>query len=111
MRTLKLLPVLFLVLAGVSLAEETRTPPVYPRDAIIQCLSGYVTMELTFGDGGAIESVVVIESSPKGVFDEAAVQAVRQWRLDPAIHPKGSKYNQSLNFEIPKNVCPNKSKA
>src|SRR5687767_10284160 len=111
MHLLRSLPVLAVVLASASLADESRTPPVYPRDAIVQCLSGYVTMELTFGDGGAVESVVVLESSPKGVFDEAAVVAVRQWRLDPAIHPKGSKYNQSLNFEIPKDVCPNKSKA
>jgi len=39
---------------------------------------------LLISAAGEIEKVQVLESSPAGLFEESAVQGVRNWRFEPA---------------------------
>jgi TonB family protein len=55
--------------------------PVYPPDALAAGLQGIVIMEATIGTDGAVTGVSVIRSIPG--LDQAAVDAVQQWRFTP----------------------------
>ena len=57
---------------------------VYPESARKQELSGFVTVRYDVSAEGAISNVVVVESEPPGVFDEAVLAYVRTWMFLPA---------------------------
>jgi protein TonB len=53
-------------------------PSNVPRET-----SGFVVVKFEIGDTGRVSNVEVVESTPQGVFDEAAVAAVRKWTYEP----------------------------
>jgi protein TonB len=61
-----------------------RVEPDYPASAIKARLQGRVILRAVISADGAVEEVEVLRSSP--FFDEAAIEAVRQWRYEPARH-------------------------
>jgi len=60
--------------------------PVFPPRARARGVEGYVIFSLLIGITGDIEQIKVIESSPEGVFEEAATQGISQWRFEPALY-------------------------
>jgi protein TonB len=62
-----------------------RVDPDYPPRARQRGIEGYVDLEFTIGPTGAVENPRVIGASPTGVFDEAALRAVRRWRYNPKL--------------------------
>ena len=63
-----------------------RSPPEYPPRARAKNLEGHVTLRVLIGKRGNVEKVKVVDSSPSGVFDEAAMEAVRGWEFEPALY-------------------------
>ena len=63
-----------------------QAPMVYPPRARAQGQEGYVVLSLLIGLTGEIEQVEVVESFPEGIFDEAALSGIRQWRFNPALY-------------------------
>jgi protein TonB len=63
-----------------------QAPMAYPPRAKARGVKGYVVLSLLIGVTGDIEQVSVIESFPEGVFEEAALQGVNQWKFEPAIY-------------------------
>lgn len=61
-----------------------QTPLPYPSSARKQGVEGYVVLSLLISAAGEIEKVQVLESSPAGLFEDSAVQGVRNWRFEPA---------------------------
>ncbi|RFF31551.1 energy transducer TonB [Wenzhouxiangella sediminis] len=61
-----------------------QTPLPYPASARKQGVEGYVVLSLLISAAGEIEKVQVLESNPVGLFEDAAVQGVQNWRFDPA---------------------------
>lgn len=59
-------------------------PPVYPPSARERGLEGRVVIRLVVGVDGVPSEVGVTQSSGVESFDAAAVDAVRQWRFEPA---------------------------
>jgi protein TonB len=57
--------------------------PVYPPIALASRVSGVVIIEARIGADGAIEDARVLRSIP--LLDEAALDAVRQWRFTPTL--------------------------
>lgn len=57
--------------------------PVYPEAAKAAGIEGEVTLVYTVTASGAVRDVRVLTSEPPGVFDEAALAAVRTWRYRP----------------------------
>ena len=45
-----------------------------------------MTLRVLIGKSGRVEKVKVVDASPDGVFDEAAVSAVRTWQFEPALY-------------------------
>lgn len=61
-----------------------QAPMAYPKSARARGVEGYVVLSLLITATGEIEKVQVLESSPDGVFEQAALEGVRQWRFEPA---------------------------
>ncbi len=59
-------------------------PPVYPAVAIARRLEGTVVLRLTVDASGRVADVEVVDSSGHAALDEAAVEAIRKWRGEPA---------------------------
>ena len=57
--------------------------PEYPRMARLRRIQGIVTLEVTVDREGNVSNVAVLRSVDG--LDEAAVEAVRQWRYEPTI--------------------------
>lgn len=77
--------------------------PEYPVRARAKGVSGFVTLSLLVGADGSLQDVRVLEARPAGVFDQAAMDAVRQWRFQPAMYegrPVSMRARQTLRFEL-----------
>lgn len=61
--------------------------PAYPRDALRNGTSGEVTVELTVGRDGSVIAARVVRSTPRGVFDTAALDTVKRWRYGALSSP------------------------
>jgi TonB family protein len=59
--------------------------PVYPMKAINGKIEGWVDVEFTVTEAGKVNDVSVRTSSIPGVFEDAAVKAVSQWRYKPVL--------------------------
>jgi TonB family protein len=57
--------------------------PVYPQEAQDAKVSGMVIIEATINTEGSVDSAKVLKSIP--LLDQAAVDAVKQWRFTPTI--------------------------
>jgi TonB family protein len=59
--------------------------PNYPARAVNGKIEGWVDVEFTVAESGKVTDVSVRASSIPGVFEEAAVKAVSQWRYKPVL--------------------------
>jgi TonB family protein len=59
-----------------------RVAPVAPL-GISRKTAGYVVVKFSITDSGRVTDVEVIESTPRGLFDDAAQNAVRKWMYEP----------------------------
>ena len=83
----------FLWVGLLGCASATRAPvllaaegPIYPEYARVQQIEGFVTLAYDLTLSGNVVNVRVIKAVPAGVFDDAAVNAVRAWRFLPMQH-------------------------
>ncbi len=68
---------------AVPLAGQN-PPPVYPRLALQRGWEGQVALRVRVSAGGDVEEVWVENSSGYPVLDQAALEAVKTWRFQPA---------------------------
>jgi TonB family protein len=82
-----------------STAEETRenlvpvsqlsvlrsVPPIYPARAQDSRIEGWVELDFTVTENGQVQGVQVHAASNPGIFDDAAIKAVSQWRYQPFL--------------------------
>ncbi len=57
--------------------------PNYPRKAAIAKVNGYVVVEFDVMTDGSVKNPLVIESEPKGVFNQEAVKSVEKYKFKP----------------------------
>jgi len=62
-----------------------RVNPQYPLTAMHRGIEGYVEVEFTIDATGAVKSARVVDGQPRGVFDGAALRAIRKWKYRPRI--------------------------
>ncbi len=58
-------------------------PPIYPVEAKAENIEGRILLELVVTKMGTPKDVLVIEAEPANIFEEAAIEAVRQYRFIP----------------------------
>lgn len=90
---------------AAQLKRTRYVAPDYPQSALDSKLAGVVTLEFTVSVKGETSDVRVTDSSPPGVFDKAAVAAVKRWRYDP-VKVNGTAteipVRTTIRFELPK---------
>jgi TonB family protein len=59
--------------------------PGYPAKAQGKKLEGWVDVEFTVSEAGKVQDVAVRAASTPGVFEDAALKAVSQWRYQPVL--------------------------
>lgn len=83
-----------------------RVLPRYPSRALSRGIEGWVLMEFAIDELGLAVNPVVIESEPPGIFDRAALSAVKRWKYRPMIEDgrplMRPGVRQLISFEIAK---------
>ncbi len=74
------------VISAGTLARDTYVEPRYPGAAQRKGVSGWVEVDFTVAVDGGVKDVSVSRADPPGVFDEAGIKAVSQWRYRPVMH-------------------------
>jgi len=59
--------------------------PVYPYKARQRNIEGFVRVKMLVKADGTVGEVFVIEAQPKGLFEDANLKVVPQWRFQPGI--------------------------
>lgn len=86
-----------------ELVPLARVVPRYPTGAARHGQNGAVELKLVVAADGTVKDVTVIASSPEGVFDEAAVEAVHQWKFRPRVvngQPREQTGLQRIDFTL-----------
>jgi len=92
--------------ALASRLKRLRGPsPDYPAAALTQHLAGSVVLEYTVDTSGETRDIHVVEATPPGVFDQAAINAVKHWRYAPPLADGAAvevPVRTRMRFELPK---------
>jgi TonB family protein len=89
---------------AASLKRTKYSPPEFPPKALAQKISGTVTVEYVVDTSGNPRDVRVVEATPPGVFDKAAITAIKHWHYDPVIAngaPVEVPVRTAIRFELP----------
>ncbi len=64
-----------------------RVAPIYPQRAASRGTEGWVVVQFDVLRSGQVDpkSVIVVEAQPPGVFDRAAINAVKRWKYKPKV--------------------------
>jgi TonB family protein len=76
--------------------------PKYPPEAKKEKLMGKVIVETVITEEGLVDGIEVVKSDDER-FSEAATEAIKQWRFEPALcdgTPVGVYYNLTVNFRL-----------
>jgi TonB family protein len=73
------------VVSSKELELVKSVQPAYPRKAEQSAIEGWVELDFTVTDTGAVKDVAVRAANPPGVFDQAAVGALLQWHYKPVL--------------------------
>ncbi len=77
--------------------------PSYPIEAARNQTSGYAVVEFTVEPDGSVSDAHIVDSSPRRVFDNAAIQAVKRSRFKPALKdgkPVSSVLRRRIDFRF-----------
>jgi protein TonB len=87
----------------VGILSQTR--PAYPRDALQRGQEGWVKVSFTITEQGRIENPAIVSSRPRQIFDQAALEAIVQWRFRPRMvngKPVQTNAVQEIRFTLPR---------
>ncbi len=62
-----------------------RIEPRYPPRALSRGIEGWVQLEFTVSETGAVIDPQVIDSEPSSIFNRAAIRAVERWKYKPKV--------------------------
>lgn len=72
-------------LAGTASATPNpvkREAPEYPKGAEKRGIEGWVNVKFDVDASGNVISPTVVEASPPGIFDAAAIEALSKWKYE-----------------------------
>jgi TonB family protein len=76
--------------------------PLYPEEALVAGITGVVVAEVVISESGTVTDARVVRSVP--LLDEAALEAVREWRFTPTIvdgNPVPIRTTVTVHFTTP----------
>jgi len=73
------------VVAAGDLTLVKSVTPEYPIKANLNKIQGWVELDFTVNESGAVKDIVVHAASTPGVFEVAAAGALAKWRYKPVV--------------------------
>jgi TonB family protein len=73
------------VAAAGDLTLVKSVTPEYPKKANANKIQGWVELDFTVAENGAVKDIAVHAASTPGVFEAAAIRALSQWRYKPVL--------------------------
>jgi protein TonB len=73
------------LVAASELVKVTTEEPTYPARALRNGIEGWVEVEFTVTGAGDVRDMVITGSQPSGVFEDAAKDALANWRFAPHL--------------------------
>lgn len=75
--------------------------PVYPQAALKRGVEGRVVLEFSLSADGGVSNLQLISSTPAGIFEKAAIDAMRGWQYAlPDAAAGGRRYRQTMAFTL-----------
>ena len=59
--------------------------PMYPREAAIAGIQGWVKVEFTITEMGTVKEPRVVDAKPKRIFNREAIRAILKWKFKPRV--------------------------
>lgn len=59
--------------------------PMYPRDAAISGIEGWVKVEFTITQTGTVKNPRVVDADPPRIFNREALRAIIKWKFKPRV--------------------------
>ena len=87
-----------------DLTALARIPPQYPPWAMARGIEGWVDLTFIVTAAGTVQDLVVVDATPRGTFENAAMAAVARWRFQPVVEagePVPVRVWLHVDFEIP----------
>jgi protein TonB len=90
----------------VNASALTRTRyvvPVFPVAARTRGIDGWVDLQFVVGVDGTVSDLKVVGAEPVGIFEQAALDAVRHWRYQPVVrdgHAVSERTRVRLRFTV-----------
>ena len=69
-----------------ALTRTRYVAPQYPPSARDRGIAGWVDVQFLVNPDGSTSEVTIVGAQPVGVFEQAALDAVRHWRYQPVLH-------------------------
>ncbi|MDM7983795.1 MAG: energy transducer TonB [Maricaulis sp.] len=88
-----------IALTTTDRAAVERSAPEYPRGAERRGIEGSVTVSYAIDADGSVVDAQIVESTPAGVFDRAALAAIETWRYE-ASEARTEGHTYSLDFRL-----------
>lgn len=80
-----------------------RIEPQWPREALIEGISGWVLIEFTINEDGTVSDPEVVDAEPRRMFERNALRAIYKWKFKPRIvdgQPVKRRATQRIDFNI-----------
>jgi TonB family protein len=76
--------------------------PRYPAEALARNAEGWVDLSYTVEADGSVGEIAITRAEPAGLFDRAAIEAVRRWRYEPAASGEagGTPTSVRIRFDL-----------
>ena len=87
------------VVAAGDLKLSKSVNPIYPPKAELSRIEGWVELDFTVTEAGRVEDMALHAASAPGVFDQAAMNALAQWRYEP-VRREGKPVAQRARIRI-----------
>ncbi|WP_417474634.1 TonB family protein [Luteimonas mephitis] len=89
--------------ARVDIQSRMMAPPKYPSEAVAGRITGKVVLIIDVAADGSVADSRVETSEPAGVFDQVTLDAVKNWKFEPAMEngkPVAGRIRVPVTFEM-----------
>ncbi|WNC70956.1 TonB family protein [Thalassotalea psychrophila] len=77
-----------------------RSLPRYPLAAAREKIKGWVKLSFSINRFGKVENIAIIDSDPKVIFDQAAIDALQHWKYKAKLEKGKTVHQEYLSVRI-----------